>query len=81
MPIFNGTVVDSKVVVEVGLSDDVPGVAGHSARHEGVNVVNQVGDNDFHEFSWEPSDRGRTGGGSTRRVSIETLLEVIHASV
>jgi hypothetical protein len=47
---------DREGVVKMGDSSNVPRVAGHGTCQEGGGVVNEVGDNCFHEFLWEPGD-------------------------
>ena len=51
-------VVSREVVVKVGDSRDVPRVAGHGARKENASVINEVGDDQFHELLRKPGDWG-----------------------
>jgi hypothetical protein len=52
-------VIGREGVVKMRQCGDGPRVTGHRAREEGVSVVNEVGDDQFHEFLWEPGYWGR----------------------
>ena len=49
-------VVDCEGVVKMGDSCGVQRVAGHGTCEEGEGVVDEVGDDQFHEFLWKPGD-------------------------
>ena len=52
--------------MKVGDGSDVPRVTGRGAYQEGVLVVNEVGDNPFHELLWEIGDWRRVVGRRVR---------------
>ena len=46
-------------MVRVGGGCDIPRVAGHGERKEGEDVVDEIGDNHFHELLGKRGDWGR----------------------
>jgi len=40
----------------MGYSCEVPRITRHGTCEEGGGVVNEVGDDHLHEFSWDPGD-------------------------
>ena len=67
--------------MKMGGSGDVPRVAGHGACQEGRGVVNEVGNDRFREFLWQPSDCRWTWGRYLRRASREVPVDFELASV
>jgi hypothetical protein len=56
-------VVGREGVMKMGDGSDVPRITCRGAYQEGVLVVNEVGDNQFHEILREIEDRGRVDCG------------------
>jgi hypothetical protein len=61
--------------MKVGDGGDVPRVTGHRACKEGAGVVNEVGDDRFHEVLRELGDWGRTCGRCIQGTSAEQPLD------
>lgn len=60
---YRGVVVGREGVVEMGYGGDVPRITCHGTREKGADVVNEVGNDDFHKFLWQPGSLGWTCGG------------------
>ena len=62
-PMRRGCVVGCEGVMERGDGSHVPRVTCHGTCQESAVVVNEVGDDYFHELLWELGDWGRRCGG------------------
>jgi len=57
--------------MEMWDGSNIPRVACHGAREEGVGVVNEVGDDHLYKVLWELGDLGRGFRGCLWGTSIE----------
>lgn len=62
-----------KDAVEVGDGNGVPGITGQRARFESLDVVDEIGDDNFHEFVREGA--GRLCGGCPGSCGAECAVD------